>query len=250
MSKIKIVDLYKSFENKQVLKGLNLEIEAGETMVIIGQSGSGKSVLLKHIIGIMRPDRGQVFIDGQEISALPDEDIMKLSRKFGMLFQGAALFDSMTVAENVAFGLRRHTRLSESEVQQLVRTSLEQVGLRGVEHLLPYELSGGMKKRVGLARAIAYSPEIILYDEPTTGLDPIRADAINYLILQLKEKLSVTSVVITHDMNSTYKVADRIAMLYDGRIIEIGTPEEIRHSTNPVVQQFISGRAEGPITEW
>lgn len=146
MSKIKIVDLYKSFENKQVLKGLNLEIEAGETMVIIGQSGSGKSVLLKHIIGIMRPDRGQVFIDGQEISALPDEEIMKLSRKFGMLFQGAALFDSMTVAENVAFGLRRHTRLSESEVQQLVRTSLEQVGLRGVEHLLPYELSGGMKK--------------------------------------------------------------------------------------------------------
>lgn len=250
MSKIKIVDLYKSFENKQVLKGLNLEIEAGETMVIIGQSGSGKSVLLKHIIGIMRPDRGQVFIDGQEISALPDEEIMKLSRKFGMLFQGAALFDSMTVAENVAFGLRRHTRLSESEVQQLVRTSLEQVGLRGVEHLLPYELSGGMKKRVGLARAIAYSPEIILYDEPTTGLDPIRADAINCLILELKEKLRVTSVVITHDMNSTYKVADRIAMLYDGRIIEIGTPEEIRHSTNPVVQQFISGRAEGPITEW
>jgi len=250
MSKIKIVDLYKSFENKQVLKGLNLEIEAGETMVIIGQSGSGKSVLLKHIIGIMRPARGQVFIAGQEISALPDEDIMKLSRKFGMLFQGAALFDSMTVAENVAFGLRRHTRLSESEVQQLVRTSLEQVGLRGVEHLLPYELSGGMKKRVGLARAIAYSPEIILYDEPTTGLDPIRADAINYLILELKEKLRVTSVVITHDMNSTYKVADRIAMLYDGRIIEIGTPEEIRHSTNPVVQQFISGRAEGPITEW
>lgn len=250
MSKIKIVDLYKSFESKQVLKGLNLEIEAGETMVIIGQSGSGKSVLLKHIIGIMRPDRGQVFIDGQEISALPDEEIMKLSRKFGMLFQGAALFDSMTVEENVAFGLRRHTRLSEAEVQQLVRTSLEQVGLRGVEHLLPYELSGGMKKRVGLARAIAYSPEIILYDEPTTGLDPIRADAINSLILELKEKLRVTSVVITHDMNSTYKVADRIAMLYDGQIIEIGTPEEIRRSTNPVVQQFISGRAEGPITEW
>ncbi|MGB9907364.1 MAG: ABC transporter ATP-binding protein [Candidatus Saccharicenans sp.] len=250
MSKIKIVDLHKSFEGKQVLKGLNLEIQAGETMVIIGQSGSGKSVLLKHIIGIMKPDRGQVFIDGREISALSDEEIMKLSRKFGLLFQGAALFDSMTVAENVAFGLRRHTTLGEAEIQRLVRESLEQVGLRGVENLLPYELSGGMKKRVGLARAIAYSPEIVLYDEPTTGLDPIRADAINCLILQLKEELRVTSVIITHDMNTTYKVADRVAMLYDGRIIEVGTPGEIRNSANPVVQQFINGRAEGPITEW
>lgn len=250
MSKIKICDLHKSFEGKQVLKGVNLEIGAGETMVVIGQSGSGKSVLLKHIIGIMKPDRGQVFIDGQEITTLPDEEKMKLSRKFGMLFQGAALFDSMTVAENVAFGLRRHTCLSEDEIQQVVRTSLEQVGLRGVEHLLPYELSGGMKKRVGLARAIAYSPEIILYDEPTTGLDPIRADAINCLILELKEKLKATSVIITHDMNTTYKVADRVAMLYEGQIIETGTPEEIRHSANDVVQQFINGRAEGPITEW
>lgn len=250
MSKIKIVDLHKSFEGKQVLKGINLEIGEGETMVIIGQSGSGKSVLLKHIIGIMKPDSGQVFIDNQEITSLSDEDIMKLSRKFGMLFQGAALFDSLTVAENVAFGLRRHTSLPEDEIQRVVITSLEQVGLRGVEHLLPYELSGGMKKRVGLARAIAYTPEIILYDEPTTGLDPIRADAINCLILELKERLRVTSVIITHDMNTTYKVADRIAMLYDGRIIETGTPEEIKNSRNPVVQQFIAGRAEGPITEW
>lgn len=250
MNKIKICDLHKSFEGKKVLKGIDLEIGAGETMVIIGQSGSGKSVLLKHIIGIMKPDRGQVFIDGQEITALPDEEIMKLSRKFGMLFQGAALFDSMTVAENVAFGLRRHTNLTENEIQRVVRTSLEQVGLRGVENLLPYELSGGMKKRVGLARAIAYSPEIILYDEPTTGLDPIRADAINCLILELKEKLKATSVIITHDMNTTYKVADRVAMLYEGRIIETGTPEEIRYSSNDVVQQFINGRAEGPITEW
>ncbi|MGQ9800317.1 MAG: ABC transporter ATP-binding protein [Candidatus Saccharicenans sp.] len=250
MNKIRIVDLHKSFDGKQVLRGLSLEIEAGETMVIIGQSGSGKSVLLKHIIGIMKPDRGQVFIDDQEISTLPDEEIMKLSRKFGLLFQGAALFDSMTVAENVAFGLRRHTSFDETEIQRLVRESLEKVGLRGVENLLPYELSGGMKKRVGLARAIAYSPEIILYDEPTTGLDPIRADAINCLILQLKKELKVTSVIITHDMNTTYKVADRVAMLYEGRIIEVGTPEEIRHSPNPVVQQFINGRAEGPITEW
>jgi len=250
MSKIKVVDLHKAFGTKQVLKGLNLEINQNETMVIIGQSGSGKSVLLKHLIGLMKPDRGQVFIDGQEITALRDEEIMKLSRKFGMLFQGAALFDSLTVAENVAFGLRRHTNLSEEEITRAVQESLARVGLRGVEHLLPYELSGGMKKRVGLARAIAYSPEIILYDEPTTGLDPIRADAINDLILHLKEELCVTSVIITHDMKTTFKVADRIAMLYDGCIIEIGTPEEIRQSTNPVVQQFIHGRATGPIVEW
>lgn len=250
MSKIKIVDLHKSFGEKKVLKGVNLEIQPGETMVIIGQSGSGKSVLLKHIIGIMKPDSGKIFVDGQEITSLSSEEMMKLSRKFGMLFQGAALFDSLTVAENVAFGLRRHTNLSEEEIKKMVTASLERVGLRGVENLLPYELSGGMKKRVGLARAIAYSPEIILYDEPTTGLDPIRADAINDLILQLKKDLKVTSIVITHDMNTTYKVADRIAMLYDGRIIEVGTPEEIKNSTNPVVQQFIHGRATGPIAEW
>lgn len=250
MSKIKIVDLHKSFGEKKVLKGVNLEVQPGETMVIIGQSGSGKSVLLKHIIGIMKPDSGKIFVDGQEITSLSSEEMMKLSRKFGMLFQGAALFDSLTVAENVAFGLRRHTNLSEEEIKKMVTASLERVGLRGVENLLPYELSGGMKKRVGLARAIAYSPEIILYDEPTTGLDPIRADAINDLILQLKKDLKVTSIVITHDMNTTYKVADRIAMLYDGRIVEVGTPEEIKNSANPVVQQFIHGRATGPIAEW
>ncbi len=248
--KIKLVDVHKSFGRKKVLTGLNLEIYENETIVIIGQSGSGKSVLLKHIIGLMKPDRGHIYVDGQDITVLSEEDRMKMSRKFGMLFQGAALFDSLNVAENVAFGLRRHTSLSEQEIQNVVKASLERVGLRGVEHLLPFELSGGMKKRVGLARAIAYNPEIILYDEPTTGLDPIRADAINGLILRLKEDLCVTSVVITHDMNSTYKIADRIAMLYDGHIIEIGTPEEIRNSPNPVVQQFINGRATGPIEEW
>ncbi|MDD8030460.1 MAG: ABC transporter ATP-binding protein [Acidobacteriota bacterium] len=250
MSKIKIIDVHKNFDQKKVLQGVNLEIERGEIMVVIGQSGSGKSVLLKHIIGIMQPSRGEIFIDGQEVTSLRDEDRLKLSRKFGMLFQGAALFDSMTVAENVAFGLRRHTELSEKEIERVVQDSLERVGLRNVEQLLPYELSGGMKKRVGLARAIAYSPEIILYDEPTTGLDPIRADAIDNLILQLKDQLKVTSVVITHDMSMTYKVADRIAMLYNGRIIETGTPEEIKNSANPVVQQFIHGRATGPIAEW
>lgn len=250
MSKIKIVELHKSFDGKRVLKGVNLDIEPGETMVIIGQSGSGKSVLIKHIIGIMKPDSGEIYIDGQEITSLNNEELMKLSRKFGLLFQAAALFDSLTVEENVAFGLRRHTNLPEEKIREIVEASLARVGLRGVEKLLPYELSGGMKKRVGLARAIAYHPEIILYDEPTTGLDPIRADAINQLILQMKQELKVTSIIITHDMSTTYKVADRVAMLYDGRIIEIGTPEEIKNSANPVVQQFIHGRATGPIAEW
>ncbi|HOP60326.1 MAG TPA: ABC transporter ATP-binding protein [Candidatus Saccharicenans sp.] len=250
MTKIKIDNLYKSFGQKRVLKGVDLEIEAGEIMVIIGQSGSGKSVLLKHIIGIMKPDAGEIYVDGQPMNALTEKELLKMSRKFGMLFQGSALFDSLTVEENVAFGLRRHTTLSEEEIKRVVQASLERVGLRDIENLLPYELSGGMKKRVGLARAIAYGPEIILYDEPTTGLDPIRADAINNLILQLKRDLNVTSIVITHDMNSTYKVADRIAMLYDGRIIEVGSTEEIRHSPNPIVQQFINGRATGPIAEW
>jgi len=250
MIKIKIDNLYKSFGQKEVLKGVNLEVETGEIMVIIGQSGSGKSVLLKHIIGIMKPDAGEIYVDDQQMNSLAQRDLLKMSRKFGMLFQGSALFDSLTVEENVAFGLRRHTTLSEEEIKRVVRASLERVGLRDIENLLPYELSGGMKKRVGLARAIAYGPEIILYDEPTTGLDPIRADAINNLILQLKRELNVTSIVITHDMNSTYKVADRIAMLYDGRIIEVGSSEEIRHSPNPIVQQFINGRATGPIAEW
>jgi len=250
MTKIKIENLFKSFGQKEVLKGVDLEIEAGEIMVIIGQSGSGKSVLLKHIIGIMKPDAGDIYVDGQQANSLTEKEILKLSRKFGMLFQGSALFDSLTVEENVAFGLRRHTNLSEEELKKVVTASLERVGLREIGDLLPYELSGGMKKRVGLARAIAYGPEIILYDEPTTGLDPIRADAINNLILQLKNDLKVTSIVITHDMNSTYKVADRIAMLYDGRIIEVGSPQEIKSSPNPVVQQFINGRATGPIAEW
>lgn len=250
MTKIKIENLFKSFGQKEVLKGVDLEIEAGEIMVIIGQSGSGKSVLLKHIIGIMKPDAGDIYVDGQQTNSLTEKEILKLSRKFGMLFQGSALFDSLTVEENVAFGLRRHTYLSEEEIKKVVTASLERVGLREIGDLLPYELSGGMKKRVGLARAIAYGPEIILYDEPTTGLDPIRADAINNLILQLKNDLKVTSIVITHDMNSTYKVADRIAMLYDGRIIEVGSPQEIKSSPNPVVQQFINGRATGPIAEW
>ncbi|MBN2409722.1 MAG: ABC transporter ATP-binding protein [Candidatus Aminicenantes bacterium] len=244
---IRIVNLQKAFGENAVLCGVNLTIERGETMVVIGQSGSGKSVLLKHLIGLLKPDAGEVYIDGVEITRLGEDDLQGTIRKFGMLFQGAALFDSMTVAENVRFGLDRYTRFTEAEIRRAVAESLAVVGLGNVENLMPHELSGGMKKRVGLARAIAYRPEIMLYDEPSTGIDPIRADAINELINKLKKEMRVTSVVITHDMVSSYKIADKIAMLYQGRIIEVGTPEEIQKSANPVIQQFIHGQAAGPI---
>jgi len=244
---IRIVDLHKSFGEKRVLQGVNLRVDTGQTMVVIGQSGVGKSVLLKHIMGLVRPDRGRVYLDSLEITALSEDELQKATRRVGMLFQGAALFDSMNVYENVKFGLERQTGCPPEAARQTVEESLAKVGLRGVENLMPHELSGGMKKRVGLARAIAYSPEIMLYDEPSTGIDPIRADAINGLIRELKDDLHVTSIIITHDMVSAYKVADRIAMLYEGRIVEEGTPDEIRKSKNPIVQQFINGRSEGPI---
>lgn len=246
---IKIVGLTKSFGTQPVLRGIDLEIETGETMVVIGQSGSGKSVLLKHLIGILKPDKGEIYIDGLEITRLGEERLQRITRKFGMLFQASALFDSLTVGENVSFGLERYTDHSPAEIKRIVAESLNKVGLEGIEGLMPYELSGGMRKRVGLARAIAYGPEIILYDEPSTGIDPIRADSINDLINDLKRDLCVTSVVITHDMVSSYKVADRIAMLYEGRIIEIGTPADIQASSNPIIQQFIHGQAHGPITD-
>jgi phospholipid/cholesterol/gamma-HCH transport system ATP-binding protein len=247
---IRILDLHKSFGLKKVLEGVDLEIETGETMVVIGQSGSGKSVLLKLLIGVLKPDGGKIFIDGTEVTALPDDERQKATRKFGMLFQGAALFDSMTVGKNVAFGLERHGDLSRRDIGRKVAESLEKVGLSGIEGLMPYELSGGMKKRVGLARAIAYQPEIMLYDEPSTGIDPIRADAIHELIIFLKKEMCVTSVVITHDIGSAYKVADRMAMLYEGKIIESGRPDDIRNSTSAIIQQFIHGRAAGPIKDW
>jgi phospholipid/cholesterol/gamma-HCH transport system ATP-binding protein len=247
---IRIVDLVKSFGPKKVLNGVDLEIRTGETMVVIGQSGSGKSVLLKLLIGILKPDDGEIHIDGLNVTALGGEERQRVTRKFGMLFQAAALFDSMTVAQNVAFGLERCSDLAPEAVARRVAECLDKVGLHGIERLMPYELSGGMKKRVGLARAIAYRPEIILYDEPSTGIDPIRADAINELIVLLRKEMNVTSVVITHDMVSARKVADRIAMLYEGRIIAAGTSDEIMNSANPIVQQFIHGRAEGPITNW
>ena len=247
---IRVVDLHKSFGGKKVLQGVNLEVDKGETLVIIGQSGSGKSILVKHLIGLIAPDKGEIFVEDVDITRLSEGDLYKVRRKFAMLFQGAALFDSLTVLENVRFGLERYTDLSHTKIDEMAREALQRVGLRGVDDLMPFELSGGMRKRVGLARAIAYNPEIILYDEPSTGIDPIRADAINDLIIQMKKDLNVTSVVITHDMVSTYKVADRVAMLYQGKIIATGKPEEIRESKNPVIQQFISGAAEGPIKNW
>jgi phospholipid/cholesterol/gamma-HCH transport system ATP-binding protein len=244
---IRCENLHKAFGPKQVLRGLDLLIERGESMVVIGGSGTGKSVLLKHIIRLLRPDRGTVYIDDTDISHLSEKELYQVRRRFGMLFQGAALFDSMSVWENVGFVLLRERRHSRQEVREIATEKLRLVGLVDVEDLMPAELSGGMKKRVGLARAISYGPEVILYDEPTTGLDPIMADAINDMIIEMREKLTVTSVTITHDMQSAYKVADRIAMLYEGKIIETGTPEEIRNTENPVVRQFITGSATGPI---
>lgn len=244
---IQLIDLHKSFGDNRVLQGVNLTIERGETMVIIGGSGSGKSVILKHIIGLMKPDRGKVIVVGQDLSALRERALDELRKKFGMLFQYAALFDSLRVWENVGFSLRQQTHLSDREVKQSAIEKLAMVGLRGVEDRMPADLSGGMKKRVGLARAIAMEPEILLYDEPTTGLDPIMADAINELILEMKRRLQVTGVAITHDMTSAYKIADRIAMLYQGKIQAVGTPDEIKNSSNPIVHQFVTGSSVGPI---
>jgi len=242
---IKIKDLHKRFGNNYVLKGLELEIYDGETITVIGASGGGKSVLLKCLLGLLKPERGQIYVDGVEITRLSDEDLWEVQKKFGFLFQGAALFDSLTVAENVSFGLRNlKSQMSESEIAERVRWCLANVGLKGVENLKPAELSGGMKKRVGLARAIATEPRYILYDEPTTGLDPIKSDLITDLILKLQRDLKITSIVVTHDMVAAYKVSNRIAMLYDGKIVEIGTPQEIKSTSNQIVRQFIEGRSE------
>jgi phospholipid/cholesterol/gamma-HCH transport system ATP-binding protein len=248
MVMIEITNLYKSFGSLQVLNGVNLTVEKGESMTVIGGSGSGKSVLIKHIIGLLFPDQGQVTVDGQVLNGLDEEGLNEVRKKFGMLFQGAALFDSLTVWENVGFGLKQHTKMSNKEIRAIATQKLALVGLKDVEDKMPVDLSGGMKKRVGLARAIAMDPQIILYDEPTTGLDPITADAINDLIIGLRRKLGVTSVAITHDMHSAYKISDRIAMLYKGEIQEIGTPDEIKGTMNPIVKQFITGSAVGPIT--
>ncbi len=245
---IRVEGLRKSFGDLEVLRGADLSVSKGESMVVIGGSGTGKSVLIKHIIGLLRPDEGKVTVDGRVVAQLRRSDLGELRRGMGMLFQYAALFDSMTVGDNVAFALRQHTRMKAAEIADRVETVLAMVGLSGVQDKWPAELSGGMKKRAGLARALALGPQIVLYDEPTTGLDPILADQINDLILDFQQRLNVTSVTITHDMTSAYKIGNRIAMLYEGRIEEVGTPGEIQNSSNPVVQQFIHGRAEGPMT--
>jgi phospholipid/cholesterol/gamma-HCH transport system ATP-binding protein len=244
---IKLEGIHKSFGGKDVLKGLDLEVEQGQSIVVIGGSGSGKSVMLKHIIGLLKPDKGRVVVDGTDITDIPERKLDSVRRKIGMLFQEGALFDSMSVGENVAFALAEHTNMKKKEIGERVAAWLKEVGLPGIENLRTSELSGGMRKRVSLARALAYEPKIVLYDEPTTGLDPIMADVINSLVKELNTKLEVTSVAITHDLASAVKIADRIAMLYDGVIIETGSPEEIMSSENPYVRQFVTGSAEGPI---
>ncbi len=246
---IEIINLCKSFDGHMVLNNLNLNINTGETTVIIGRSGCGKSVLLKHIIGLMKPDDGQILIDGKDVTKMDEKELNTLRMQFGMLFQGAALFDSLNVLENVAFNMIEHTNAGPEEVKKRVKECLEMVGLKGIEEKKPAELSGGMRKRVGLARAICIRPQIVLYDEPTTGIDPIMGDAINDLIIELHNKLKVTGIAVTHDMTSAYKIADRIAMLYNGKIVAVGTPNEIKNSKDPIVHQFVTGTGKGPITE-
>jgi phospholipid/cholesterol/gamma-HCH transport system ATP-binding protein len=245
---IDIVDLKKTLGGHEVLSGVNLKVARGETVVVIGRSGCGKSVLLKHIIGLMKPDSGRIVVDGVEVTSLHGDDLYRFRRKFGMLFQGAALFDSLSVWENVGLGLLEHTDLSADQIRLRARDKLALVGLTDVEDARPAELSGGMKKRVGLARAIAMDPEVVLYDEPTTGLDPIMGDVINQLIQTLQATLKITSVAVTHDMKSAYKIGDRLAMLYGGKIVFQGTPEEIMRTRDEAIRQFIEGRAEGPIS--
>ena len=234
-------DLRKSFGSHRVLDGVSFRIEKGESIVIIGRSGGGKSILLKHIIGLLMPGSGAVWIDGENIALMNERQLIQVRRKFGMLFQSAALFDSMTVAENVSFLLRRERKLTEKEIARRIDETLEMVDLPGTQDKKPAELSGGMRKRVGLARAIIYRPEIVLYDEPTTGLDPIVADSIDQLILRVCERLKVTSVVVTHDMRSTRRVGQRVLMLHQGRIYCSGTPADIFQSADPIVHRFVNG---------
>ena len=245
---IEIRGLEKRLGRRQILHGLDLDVRTGETLVVLGPSGTGKSVLLKHIIGLMKPDAGSIRIEGEEIVGLSEQELNRVRRRFGMLFQGAALFDSMTVGENVALAMLEHARdMDPDEVQRRVRERLEWVGLDDAASMKPASLSGGMRKRVGLARALALDPEYILYDEPTTGLDPITADVINQLILGLQRQLHVTAVVVTHDIKSAYSVADRIVLLYEGRVRYDGTADEVRRTDDALMRQFIEGSSRGPI---
>ena len=236
-------DVYKSYGPKQVLRGVDLKVYRGEVVVILGGSGSGKSVTLRHMLGLESPDSGQVLVEDEDITFLPEEELYRVRKKFGMLFQGGALFDSMTVFENVAFPLREHTEMTDEEIARAVREKLELVNLPNTAHLMPVDLSGGMRKRVGLARSIVLDPKMILYDEPTTGLDPITAQKINELIIDLQSKLNVTSVVVTHDIQSAFSVGDRIAFLNRGVFEWVGTMEEARNAGHPLLREFFKASA-------
>jgi len=236
---IEIKNLKKSFGDKQVLRGINLTVNKGETMVIIGRSGCGKSVLLKHIVGLLKPDEGELYVEGQDVVKMKRKELYELRKKFGFLFQGSALFDSMTVGENVGLYLTENTKMTKSEISAVVAEKLELVGLPGTKNLMPSDLSGGMKKRVALARALASNPEYILYDEPTTGLDPVMSDNIDDLIKELSEKLHVTSIVVTHDIFSVYSVASRVAMVENGIIYFDGKPEELTQTDDEVIRNFL-----------
>jgi phospholipid/cholesterol/gamma-HCH transport system ATP-binding protein len=244
---IQVVDMYRSFGRQQVLKGINLQVHRGEILAIIGPSGSGKTVLLRLLIGLLRPDRGQVIVEGTDITTLYGRRLDKVRERFGMLFQGGALFDSMTVLDNVAFPLREKTKLSEPEIASQVQKMLESVGLGDMGYKFPAELSGGMKKRAALARALITGPSIVLFDEPTTGLDPILVHAIHQLILDTHRTFGYTALLVSHEVPKVFDVATRVAMIHEGTIIEQGTPEEILKSSDPLIRQFIEGKLEGPI---
>ena len=237
---IELVNLSKSFPGKKVIDGVTLNIKKGETLAIIGPSGCGKSTLLRLIIGLFLPNSGDIIVTGKHISHIDKEELIDIRKRIGMVFQSSALFDSLTVGENVAFGLREHTDYPEEKIEQIVSEKLKLVGLEGVQNLMPAELSGGMQKRVSLARALATDPEILLYDEPTTGLDPVTARAIEDLMLDLHKKLGTSSIIVTHQLSTVYRVADRIVMLHNGKIIDIGSPDDAKRSSNPIVKNFIS----------
>lgn len=245
---IDVVGLYKSFNDHEVLRGVNLKVAEGQILALIGGSGKGKSVLLKHIIGLIKPDRGKVFIDNQDVSKIRGKALKKLKERLGIVFQGGALFDSLTVFENVAFPLREKTEMKSSQIKEIVMKELASVGLSGSESKYPAEISGGMKKRVALARCLVMNPEIILFDEPTTGLDPLTGKAIHSLIRSCQQRLKHTAIIVTHEIPSIFSIVDSVAMLYNGKIIGEGTPEEIEGSKDPVIHQFIHGELNGPIS--
>jgi phospholipid/cholesterol/gamma-HCH transport system ATP-binding protein len=244
---IEVRHLRKTFSGKVVLEDVNFAVARGSVCVVMGGSGCGKSTVLRHLIGAYKPDSGEIYLDGEEISHLPEHELARVRRKFGMLFQGGALLNSLTVGENIALPIRHHTDLPDETIELMVKMKLELVGLRDAEHLKPSQISGGMQKRVSLARAIALDPKIVFYDEPSAGLDPIVTAVIDKLMVDLTKIMGITSLVVTHDMNSAFRIADQMIMLHRGRIVAQGTPEEIKHSSDPLVQQFITGAPDGPI---